>query len=320
MFVKNFFMIFAFCFFTCAANAQTDPCSSLADLTSKSNPNSFVGFGAGTTQKLADDNAQIDLASRIRQQVTATSTVTADNDSSNLQSTSKSVVSESLIGAKVLRRCANSGSFSTVVSLDKAIFISSLEKKLATNVSKGQKLIDTINANKSDEIVAQNIETAKKFIANYQATFDSDLQLCKIYNGCDAIKNEGVFSELSSLVANQGDKDQYLMISTNNSVTDTFRDELIDLVEKDGIKVMDSVVVSDDSSSVKRKIFAKCVAKVGNKIPGTTDAVVETTCTLEAYIGKQKNFRKVYSCKSVLDANNSKEDAVNSCSGRLEPL
>lgn len=317
MFVRNLLSASFLFFVSLSAFAQTDPCSTLADLTSKSNPNTFVGFGAGTTQKSADDNAQIDMASRIRQKVSATSTVTENNTSSNLESTSKSVVSESLIGAKVLRRCPNNGTFSTVVTLDQSLFISSLETKLASNVVKAQKLIDTLNAAKDDEIVAQNVDIAKKFIANYQANFDSDLQLCRTYKGCASIKNDNVFSDLVDLVAKQGDKDQYLMITDNSEVTASFRDELIDLVEKDGTKIMDGVV-SDGAASVNRKIYAKCVAKVGSKIPGTTDRVVEAACTLESYIGKQKGFRKVYSCKSMADASISTEDAVNACSGRLQ--
>ncbi|MES2614399.1 MAG: hypothetical protein V4591_03180 [Bdellovibrionota bacterium] len=304
--------------FSAATFAETDPCSTLADLTSKSSPNTFVGFGAGTTQKAADDAAQIDLASRIRQKVTATSTVTENNDSSKLEATSKSVVSESLIGAKVLRRCPNSGTFSTAVSLEKSLFISALENKLSSNVDKAKKFIGTINSTKNDDIIAQNIDKAKKFIADYQSTFESDLQLCKTYAGCAAIKDTGVFSDLTDLVAKQGDKDQYLMVTNNNEVTDSFRDELIDLVEKDGTKVMDGVV-GEGETSTNRKILAKCSAKVGSKIPGTSDKVVETTCVLESYIGKQKGFRKVYSCKAMADADISKEDAINSCSGRLEP-
>jgi len=315
--LRNFIVSTSFILFSVAAYAQADPCSSLADLTSKSNPNTFVGFGAGTTQKSADDNAQIDMASRIRQKVSATSTVTENNTGSNLESTSKSVVSESLIGAKVLRRCPNNGTFSTVVTLDQSLFVSSLETKLSANVSKAQKLIDTLNTAKNTDTIAQNVDIAKKFIANYQANFDSDLELCRIYKGCSNIKNDNVFSDLSDIVAAQGDKDQYLMVTDNSETTASFRDELIDLVEKDGTKVMDGAM-SDDSSSVNRKILAKCKTKTGSKIPGTSDKVVEVTCTLEAYIGKQKSFRKVYSCKSMADASISTEDAENACSGRLQ--
>lgn len=316
--LKNILISTISCFVFLQAYAQTDPCSSLADLTSKSNPNAFVGFGAGMSQKEADGNAQIDMASRIRQKVTATSTVTENNDSSKLEATSKSMVSEVLIGANILRRCPNNGTFSTVVTLDKNLFVSSLEKKLSYNVDKAQKLVDSINNAKSDEVIAGNVDTAKKLLAEYQTTFDSDLQLCKIYNGCVDVKNENVFSDLADLVSKQGDKDQYIMISNSNRTTKSFRNELIDLVEKDGVKVMDGVVVDHDDASVNRKIYAKCVSKVGSQIPGSTDRVVDVTCTLESYIGKQKGFRKVYSCKAMADADIDPDEAANTCSGRLQ--
>jgi hypothetical protein len=317
---KNLLMTLFLMTISFSAFAETDPCSTLADLTSKSNPNSFVGFAAGTTQKAADDNAQVDLASRIRQKVTATSTVTENTDSANLESNSKSVVSESLIGAKVLRRCANTGTYSTVVSLDKNLFVSSLEKKLSYHVGKVKQMINSLNTAKDDEAIARNIDNAKKFITDYQATFEGDLELCKIYSGCADIKgkDEHIFSDLVSLVASQGDKDQYLMITNQDEVTENFRDELIGLVEKDGVKVMDGVV-NEDNSPIHRKIYAKCKAKPGSKIPGTSsDKVIETNCVLEAYIGKQKSFRKSYACKAMVDADSSMEEAVSSCSGRLQ--
>jgi hypothetical protein len=329
-------LIFALCLVSSPVFALTDPCSTLADLTSKSNPNSFVGFGAAETQKAADENAQIDMASRIRQKVTASSTVTENNDSAKLEATSKSVVSESLIGVKVLRRCSNEGSFSTVMSLDKALFVSSLEKKLSFNAAKAKKLTDTLNSEQTDEVIAKNVDSAKKFVADYQSTFESDLELCKTYSGCASIKDEHVFSSLAEAVAKQGDKDQYVMITNNDKIAEDFRDELIDLVEKDGIKVMDNSVKLMDLAesdridskvkrkdlktkrSVNRKIIAKCKATLGSKIPDSTDRVVEVSCTLESYIGKQKGFRKVYSCKAMADADISKNDAINSCSGRLQ--
>ncbi len=107
------------------------------------------------------------------------------------------------------------------------------------------------------------------------------------------------------------------MITNGDAVTDNFRDELVDLAEKEGVKIMDGAA-ADGTSVVKRKIYAKCKAKVGSKIPGSSDKVVETTCTLEAYIGKQKGFRKTYSCKAVSDAGISSEDAQNACAGRLQ--
>jgi hypothetical protein len=300
-----------------SALAQSDPCSSYADLASQNNKDTFVGFGAGSTQKEADNNAQIDMASRIRSKITATSTVTENNTSSNLESTSKSVVSESLVGAKVLRRCPNKDSFSSVFTLDKSVFVRSLENKLSGNVTKATKYIDTLTHSKNDQIIAQNIDGAKKFIADYQATFEDDLQLCKIYSGCGDIKKETVFSELADVVAKLGDKDQYVMVTDSNDVTEMFRDDLVSLVEQDGIKVMDGAV-SENAAGSKRKILAKCNSKMKPKIPHSSDRIVETTCVLESYIGKQKGFRKVYSCSAMLEDGASTEDAVNSCSGRLE--
>ena len=301
-----------------SASAQTDSCSTLADLTSKSNPNTFVGFRAGTTQKEADDNAYLDLASRIRQKVSTISTVTENNTSSNLETTSKSVVSESLIGAKVLKRCHNGETFSSVVTLDQALFVSSLETKLSLNISQAEKLITALNSSKNDEIIVQNVDKANKLISNYQVNFENDLQLCKIYKGCTNIKNQNIFSDLVTLVEKQESKAQYYLETDNNAATENFKDELITILEKHGIKVVDSLAKKNTNSSSTRKINAKCNTKIGTKIPGSTDKVITVNCILNS---KQKNFRRVYSCKAVLDTTDTSmnaDDVIQSCSGRLK--
>ena len=300
-----------------SAYAQTDPCSTLADLQSKGDSSLFVGYGTGPSQKEADQNAQVDLARNIRQKVTATSTVDETKNDATLQSTSKSVVSEILIGAKVLKRCPNGNNFSSVVTLEKNTFISSLTEKLSTNIKKANNLKNSIENAKSEEILGQNIDSAKKFLADYQESLDADFELCKVYKGCSDIKFENSFHDLAELVSKEGDKDQYILVTDNDKVSTALRDDLITLLEADNIKVMDGSV-SDNAKDSKRRILASCKAKVGSKIPGTDDRVVETRCTVEAYIGKQKKFRKVYSCKATADSGISTEDAVSSCSGRLQ--
>ena len=316
MFIKSLTITTLLCL-TSFAFAETDPCSTLADLQSKSNTKLFVGYGTASSQKEADTNSQVDMASRIRQKVSASSMVTSDNNSSNLESSAKSIVNEILIGANVLKRCSNKGTYSTVVTLEKSFFVSSLDKKLDANEKKAKEYINKIKNNENDEVLANTVDAAKKFIKDYQSSFESDLQLCKIYDGCANIKNDHEISSLVDLVSKQGDKDQYIMITNNKDISETYRDELIDLVEQNGIKVMDSIV-SDDVSNIKRRLYAKCAANIGSKIPGSTDRVVTVKCTVESYIGKQKGFRNTYSCSAMADSDISKEDAVNSCSGRLK--
>lgn len=317
---QSFFMIVV-CSFFCSfsiAYAQTDSCSTLADLQSKGDSSLFVGYGSGSSQTEADQNARVDLARNIRQKVTATSTVDESKDDVTLQSTSKSIVSEILIGAKVLKRCPNGSTFSTVVTLEKAAFIASLTEKLSSIIKKANRLKNAIEKSKSDEDLAQKIDEAKKFLTEYRESSETDLEVCKVYKGCVDIKIANVFHDLTELVSKEGDKDQYVLVTNNDKVSTSFREELITLVEEeDNIKIMDGSV-SDNAKSSKRKILANCKAKVGSKIPGTDDQVVEIRCTVEAYIGKQKKSRKVYSCKSISDAGISKKDAVSSCSGRLQ--
>jgi len=300
------------------AFAETDSCSTLADLQTKTDNNSFVGYGSASSQKEADQNAQVDLARNIRQKVTATSTVDETKDDASLKATSKSIISEVLIGAKVLKRCSSNGSFSAVVTLDKKIFISSMTEKLSANIKKSDNLTKSIENAKTDEALGKSIDNAKKFLADYQDNSESDLEVCKVYNGCNDIKIDSIH-QLAELVTKEGDKDQYIFITSDDKVSKSLRDDLITLLEedsKDKIKIMDGAVTESGSDS-KRKILANCKAKVGSKIPGTSDQTVEVRCSIEAYIGKQKKFRKVYSCKSIKDNEISVDDAVSACSGRL---
>jgi hypothetical protein len=312
-------LIFFLCFlFSIKAFCETDSCSTLADLTTSSNKNLFVGFGAGETQKQADNNANIDLASRIRQQVSSTSTVTQDNNKATFDSSAKSSVSESLVGAKILKRCSNSNSFSTVVTLDKKLFLDMLKTNLQNNIEKAQGLINSINKN-SDEIIAKNIEIAKKFISDYQANFENDLKLCKVYDGCQDIKNQTIFADLAEVVAKNGDKDQYLMVANDDLATQSLKNDLITLAQKEGLNVIEHPVSSNsDSSTTLRKLFAKCKINKGTKIfANSSDKVLTVECSLEGFSGKQKMFGKLYSCKAMVDDNSEDIDAVNSCSGRL---
>lgn len=302
-----------------AAYGQTDPCSTLADLQNKTQKDLFVGYATGASQKEADQNAQIDLARHIRQKVSATSTVDESTNSVSLNASSKSVVSEVLIGAKILKRCNIKDSFSTVITLEKTAFIVSLEEKLSNNLKKGNKLIQSIENARDDEVLGRNIEAAKKFLADYQITTEDDLNVCKVYSGCnDTFYTADVFADLAEVVAKEGDKDQYIFLSAKDKVSQFLKNDLITLLEedeKDRVKIMEKSVAK--GSEFKRKILANCKAKVGSKIPDTDDRIVETRCIVEAYIGKQKKFRKVYSCKSTMDDDIAIEDAVAACSGRL---
>ncbi len=304
---------------TSSVYAQTDPCSTLADLQSKTQKDLFVGYGSATTRKEADQNAQIDLARNIRQKVTATSTVEESEADASLKATSKSVVSEVLIGAKTLKRCGAENNYSAVVTLEKATFLTSLSEKLSSIIKKAQNLIQSLEKTNDEETIGKNIDIAKKFLADYQDTAADDLSVCKVYGGCEKIGSvDDTFHKLSELVSKEGDKDQYVFISNNDKVSLALRNDLISLLEddpKDKIKIMDGAV--SENSESKRKILSNCKAKVGSKIPGTDDRVVETRCVVEAYNGKQKKFRKVYSCKSTMDADITIEDAVTACSGRL---
>ncbi|WP_186645766.1 LPP20 family lipoprotein [Fluviispira vulneris] len=322
MLLKNIILLFSSISISTLALAQTDPCSTLADMQSKNNESIFVGFGAAGTQKEADQNAQIDLARNIRQKVTSSSTVNETNTDATLNSTSKSVVSEVLIGAKVIKRCPHTDSFSSVVTLDRNMFVTSLTEKISTNLKKAVNLKKSLENSKSEEVSAKLIDDAKKFLSDYQENSESDLELCKIYKGCKDLKIDTAFHDLAEIVAKDGDKDQYIFFSSNDDITNGLREELISLIEADNIKVMDGNVIEKSNDlkphDVKRKIIGNCKVKAGTKIPGSEDRVVETKCTVEAYIGKQKKFRKVYSCKAVGDNDFSNEDAVNSCSGRLQ--
>jgi hypothetical protein len=318
MFLRLSFLT-GICFaFSFSAFGLTDPCSTLADLTSQNNPNTFVGYGVGASKAEADNNAQVDMASRIRSKVTAVSVVSEDNTSANLNSTSKSVISEVLVGVNAIKRCnIDSKEDSTVLTLDKTVFISSLENKLSAHIDQAKKLKDVLTQSKNDEIIANSVDKAKKLIEQYQSTFDDDLQLCKLYKGCASFKEGNVFQELPDIVAKLADKDQYVLISNDNQITANFRDELIDLLTDDGVKVMDGSVTKNAPDSV-RKILAKCRANLKGKIPNSDDRVLETRCVVEGYTGKQKLFRKVYSCSAMVDADSTKDDAISACNDRLQ--
>lgn len=295
---------------------KTDPCSTMADLTSQTNPNAFVGYGVGSSKAEADNNAQVDMASRIRSKVTAESVVSEDNNSANLNSTSKSVVSEVLVGVKAIKRCnVDDREYSTVLTLDKKVFISSLENKLSAHIDQAKKLKDVLTHSKNDQIIADSVDKAKKLIDQFQNTFEDDLQLCKLYQGCASFKEGNIFNDLPDIVAKLADKDQYIIVPKTSIVND-FREELVGLLSDEGIKVMDEFVGKNSETSV-RKISAMCQVNMKPKIPGSDDKVAETKCTLEGYTGKQKLFRKVYSCKAVVDADASKDDAAAACAGRL---
>lgn len=297
-----------------AAVADTDPCSTLADLKSKSDSSVFVGFSAGSSQKEADQNAQVDLARNIRQDVTSTSTVNESNDKSSLTETSKSVVSESLMGAKVLRRCSLKDTFSTVVTLDKKLFLSSLEKKLTRQLKKAADYTNELET-QDEESLGQTVTAAKKFLSDYRVSAESDLELCQVYNSCLKIENTNAFRELENALAQVGDKDQYLFTTRQSDLAHHFEEDLITLIENsEGIKIVTQAAGAD---SAQKKINASCKAKLETAISGTDDRIVEVRCTVEGYVGKQRSFRNVYSCKSVADSTTSKEEAVNACSGRL---
>jgi hypothetical protein len=121
---------------------------------------------------------------------------------------------------------------------------------------------------------------------------------------------------LNNLVIANGDKNQYILITNQTDVSDVFREDLISLLENDGLKIMD---VIDNKTPSPRKIIAKCIANLGPKIPNSADRIIETKCTADIFIGKQKKGRKVYFCKAVVDNDMDREDAVGSCSGRLKP-
>jgi hypothetical protein len=228
-------------------------------------------------------------------------------------------VAESLIGAKILKRCTTGELYSTVTTLDHKLFIASMEKKLTFNVAKATKLLETLKDSRNNpEIFSQNIEIAKKFVKDYQANYETDLRVCRTFNGCETITNENIFTELSSITQQNGDKDQYILIADQNDVSQMFKMEIITLLEKDGIKIMDKIVTDNKNPSV-RKIFAKCSAKLNPKLPNSSDRIVETKCIADIYIGRELKDRKIYTCKSLTDSDLASEDAVNACSGRLKP-
>lgn len=301
-----------------AAFAETDPCSSTADLQSKSDSSLFVGFGAGSTQKDADRNARVDLARNIRQNVSASDTVTANDSDQSLNSTSSSSVSEILVGAQVLKRCKNKDSFSAVVTLKKKLFVSALQEKIHANLKQANSYIKRLKDSKNEASVMQTVDKAKKFLAKQEDAFDSDLALCRTYDGCDKLKEDSTFSDLADLLAEQGEKGGYVLVLDKGRLTQSFKDDIASLLAKDDINVKDPDSV-EDILSVTNRANAKCVAQLGTKIPDSSDRVVTVRCSVEGVAGKQKMFRSVFSCKATLDERESKDEgAAGACSGRLE--
>jgi hypothetical protein len=297
------------------AFADVDACSTFADLTTKSKPNTFVGYGLGDTPAQAEQNAKTALASNIRQKISATSTVVEDTKNASLEASSKSVVSEILIGAQVIRRCSGQGNFSAVVSLDKSTFLSSIETRLSSQISQAQKLEKDISSAKGSEPLARAVDVAKKFLANTQSHFQDDLNVCLVYEGCQRMKNQNmnVLDNLADLVSKNADKDQYILIIKGN-ITEKFKDNIISLLENDSIHTMSADETTDSGNS--RRIQATCNVNKGTQILGG-NRVIETRCVVEGFSGKQKMFRNVYSCKAMGDNSISPDDASDSCQGRL---
>jgi len=300
--------------FSSPVYADTDPCATMADLTTKSDANTFVGYGTGASANQAEQNAKIALAANIRQKITSTSTVTENTKNASLEASSKSVVSEVLIGAKVVRRCSQKDTYSTVVSLDKAFFLSSLETQLSSQVTQAQKLTTNITSAKGNEALSKAVDVAKRFLANTPSHFQEDLNVCLVYGGCQTMKNQdtSVFDNLSSAVEKNADQDQYVLV-TNGDITEKFRDNIISLLENDNIHTMSG---DDSSSTHTRRINATCKVNKGSAILGG-NRVIETRCVVEGFSGKQKMFRNTYTCKAMADNSISPDDASNSCQGRL---
>lgn len=302
----------------CNAFAATDPCSSIADLQSKSDSSVFVGFGAGESQNAASRNARVDLARNIRQNVSASDTVTATDSDQSLNSTSSSSVSEILVGAQVLKRCTNQDNFSVVVTLSKKIFVSALQEKLRANLAQANSYSKRLKNSKNEASLMQTIDKAKKFLAKLDDSFDTNLALCRTYDGCSKVEDGSAFSDLADLLAEAGEKGGYVLVLDKGSLTQSFKDELSSLLAKDDVNVKDPDSV-EDILNVTNRANAKCVAQVGTKIPNSSDRVVTVRCSVEGVAGKQKMFRSVFSCKAMIDERESKdEEAAGACSGRLQ--
>lgn len=291
-----------------------DPCAALPELLAAGSSSVFVGYGKGESRELADSAARVDLASQIRQKITATATVTENDQGPSLSGTSKSVVSEVLIGAKTVRRCAYGGSFSTVVSLEKSLFLKSLEGKLSSLVQKALALTKSLKTTKSEEVFFRTLDQANQFLSTYQDSFDDDLRLCRTYGGCvDMAIEEKALVGLSGAVLEQGDKDQYVVATDGNPVTERFKDELTAFLQQDGLHIaVDGITIN-----VKpRRIFVKCRAKLGSKIPNSGDRVIEVRCT--STIAGRSTGRQAYLCRSVAGAEASIDDALTACQDRLQ--
>ena len=60
-------------------------------------------------------------------------------------------------------------------------------------------------------------------------------------------------------------------------------------------KIKSWMVLYQKIAESKKKILSNCKAKLALRFLEQMTALFETRCVVEAYIGKQKKFRKVYS-------------------------
>ncbi len=300
--------------------ANEEACTKLADMYSKNN-SLFAGYGNGLNATEALKNAQIDLASRIRQQITSESSVDQNDNSTNYSSKTKSIVNEILVGANVVKRCSDQDSASVVVTMDKELFFTNLEKKLSLLRDKAKNYLNQINSNKNsdDENTARLIDKAKKFSLENQSKFESDLELCKTFKHCNQIEEANIFIELQSAFNRRGDTDVYEMILDKKPITQNFKEELQTLLEQSGLKVT-NIIEENNKGTHLRKILASCLSNHGNQaIASSSDLIVGVKCTVEVYTGKEKTARKTYSCTAVSEgrSHSQLEDAIHSCHGRL---
>ena len=297
------------------ALAQTDPCAQLADMQASSS-DMFVGFGAGLDQQAADANAQVDLARHIRQQVDATTVVTEDNTNASLSSTAQSTVSAVLVGAKVLRRCAATDSstptYSTVMTLEKNLFVTSLEEALKQKEQQGLALYEKLKpsaAGSSLPISTADVQAAKAFVKSYQTVLSEDEQLCKIYKGCQNSKLAQVTASLAAQVEAKAEQIQYKFVAQNR-LAQRFEGELTDFLKEAGYSI-------GPSSESKRVASASCHTTASSVMGG--NQVVTLRCRVQCYEGSQVVFNKELLCKAMADKNILVEDAAASCHGRLTP-
>ncbi|MBX9703326.1 MAG: LPP20 family lipoprotein, partial [Silvanigrellaceae bacterium] len=155
--------VFALCFamLTCqsASPQGKDECLTLSDLKAK-DTTEFVGYGTGTTEQEASQNALVDLSSRIRQKISAASTVTGSNTSVSIKSNSSAMTSQELVGGKILKRCTlGERRFSAVTSLRKELFLTSLQEKINDVLKNADQHVKAIQSASSD--IQKNLALAK---------------------------------------------------------------------------------------------------------------------------------------------------------------